>query len=367
MASEAVIVEFLELCDKFRAYHSDPVNLALHTITTPLAVAVVMSAMSKASRTLGPKGVWVAAINAAYLLNMAMSMPPVIFGITAAVMLLLVWVSERATSLPWRAHALLFCVGYFGQDVSHWATGESTFQSSYQSGENGEDLTMTADFWSQLLEHTYYLIPLVIDALFPLSSSLRRTAAIIPPDLFGGAAGALASAAVAGLAIALVKASLGESLPPGMAKYGRYVVPNANALNLLVSDGNLDEVRRMLDRGADPSKAGTDGTTPLMAAVFEGRVRMVRELAARGADLDAADPDAGATAFHTACIANQPECAAVLVELGCDTELKAMDGRTGKQGAQGEGHKEVLMRLKEALKLRHAQRAAAESFLKGLE
>jgi hypothetical protein len=65
-------------------------------------------------------------------------------------------------------------VGYFGQGVSHWATGEATFQSSYQQGEHGEELTVTADFWSQLLEHTYYLIPLVIDALFPLSSPFGR-------------------------------------------------------------------------------------------------------------------------------------------------------------------------------------------------
>ena len=162
-------MDFFELSDKFRVFHSHPVNILLHIITTPLSIAVVMSSISKASKTLDPKGIGVISISSAYLLNMVTSIPPVIFGISAAVLILLIWVSKRITSLSWRAHAIIFCVGYFGQEVSHWVTDENTFQSSYQSGKNGEDITMTTDFWSQLMEHTYYLIPLVIDALFHMT------------------------------------------------------------------------------------------------------------------------------------------------------------------------------------------------------
>ncbi len=34
--------------------------------------------------------------------------------------------SAQTMALGWLAHAGLFCVGYFGQDISHFATGEAT-------------------------------------------------------------------------------------------------------------------------------------------------------------------------------------------------------------------------------------------------
>ena len=48
-----------------------------------------------------------------------------------------------------------------------------------------------------------------------------------------------------------------------------------------------------------------------MAAAAHGHAGVVRELAARGADLDATHLESGSTAFHFACHANQVErCAA---------------------------------------------------------
>jgi ankyrin repeat protein len=93
--------------------------------------------------------------------------------------------------------------------------------------------------------------------------------------------------------------------------------------------GHLDVVRLLLDRGADPSLARSDGLSPLMNAAARGHVGVVRELAARGADLDAERParrSTGATAFHLACVRNQPECVAALVEFGCDTGIKGVQG-----------------------------------------
>jgi hypothetical protein len=89
---------------------------------------------------------------------------------------------------------------------------------------------------------------------------------------------------------------------------------------------------------------------------------VVRELGARGADLDAACRESGWTAFHVACAGNQPECAAALVELGCDTAIKAKDGQTGQQWAEDQGHAAVLEALRDSTGRRReleAERAAA--------
>jgi ankyrin repeat protein len=125
--------------------------------------------------------------------------------------------------------------------------------------------------------------------------------------------------------------------------------------------GQLDAVRLLLDRGVDPSLATSEGDTALIQAVGNGHAGVVRELAARGVDLDAAHPETGATAFHVACMSNQPECAAALVELGCDTAMKSKYGQTGKQVAEHKGHATLLERLRESTGRRReleAERAA---------
>ena len=43
-ASEA---HFIDLSAKFRKFHSDPVNVALHFFTTPLGILAVLSAINK--------------------------------------------------------------------------------------------------------------------------------------------------------------------------------------------------------------------------------------------------------------------------------------------------------------------------------
>ena len=129
--------EFMVLCDKFRLFHSNPANIGLHLVTTPLAVAMALSAVNK----LCSGSSLVVSLNAAYLLSMATSMPPIIFTATAISMCCIVYVAHSTFRWSWAVHTLLFCVGYFGQDLSHYMTSEPTFQSSYQQ---------ESDFWNQV-------------------------------------------------------------------------------------------------------------------------------------------------------------------------------------------------------------------------
>ena len=61
--------------------------------------------------------------------------------------------------------AVALAIGYFGQDVAHWITGETTYDSTYMSAdarkENNHD-----SFTAKLLEHTYYLLPLVLHSAY---------------------------------------------------------------------------------------------------------------------------------------------------------------------------------------------------------
>jgi hypothetical protein len=118
--------------------------------------------------------------------------------------------------------------------------------------------------------------------------------------------------------------------------------------------GELNVVWLLLGRGANPSLANSRGLTPLMVAAANGHAAVVRVLAARGADLDAVEPEAGATAFHHACLSNRPECAAALVDLGCDTAIATPNGTTGQRAAEERGHAAVLERLEEATGRRRA-------------
>jgi hypothetical protein len=79
---------------------------------------------------------------------------------------------------------MILGVSYFGQDLSHIVTCEPTFQGSYQKDSN---------FWALFLEHTYYLLPLVLDAvehmeggtfttLFIARNDVLRAKADLPED-----------------------------------------------------------------------------------------------------------------------------------------------------------------------------------------
>ncbi len=81
-------------------------------------------------------------------------------------------------------------------------------------------------------------------------------------------------------------------------------------------DGNVEEIRRTLRSGADPSlKFGPDEETPLHIACRNGHLDAVRELLLAEADVDARDKD-GDTALHSACAGGHSEIVEFLLENG---------------------------------------------------
>ena len=121
---------------------------------------------------------------------------------------------------------------------------------------------------------------------------------------------------------------------------------NYNQLAHAVELGHLEAVRLLLDAGADPSHAGSDGTTPLMSAAWRGHLEVLQLLLGRGAALDPVHPEAGWTAFHMACYDNQADCAEALVRVGFDVGTKDKHGRTGLKVAEARAHAGMLVRLR---------------------
>jgi ankyrin repeat protein len=123
-------------------------------------------------------------------------------------------------------------------------------------------------------------------------------------------------------------------------------VLQTTALGQAVGHGRLEAARLLMDGGADPSRANSNGATPLITAVGHGQLEVLQLLLARGAAVDAVHPRTGFTAFHAACFKNQAECAEALVRAGCDVRLKDGNGRTGREVAEEQGHAAVVERLR---------------------
>lgn len=93
-------------------------------------------------------------------------------------------------------------------------------------------------------------------------------------------------------------------------------------------EGDLAGLKKGLEGGIDVNAMEPNGgATLLLAAVVHGRAEIVAELIEQGADLNLQNGQ-GATALHSAAFFCQPELAALLVEKGSDVNVKNKGGRT---------------------------------------
>jgi len=92
------------------------------------------------------------------------------------------------------------------------------------------------------------------------------------------------------------------------------------ALHWAAYEGNLPQVRDMLENGADANGATSIGTTPLMAAAQAGHLDVVRHLIDSGAQIDLADKG-GNTPLITAIVFGQSDIAAHLIQIGAGIQL----------------------------------------------
>jgi len=108
-------------------------------------------------------------------------------------------------------------------------------------------------------------------------------------------------------------------------------------------DGNTNEVRRLLDKGADVN-AQYYGITALMDAAAKGHAETVRLLLDKGADVNATRSNGGTVLINAACYGHA-ECVRLLLGRGADVNAKSSSGWTALINAAAEGRTECVRLL----------------------
>jgi ankyrin repeat protein len=97
-----------------------------------------------------------------------------------------------------------------------------------------------------------------------------------------------------------------------------------------VRAGPLDEVRELLEAGADTNMRDAQGNTALHKAAIAGSVAKAQLLVEHGANLELHNRF-GRTALHEAANVGWPEVCGILVRLGAEAHAKdgpLLDGQT---------------------------------------
>eukprot|EP00731_Ephydatia_muelleri_P000733 Em0001g733a len=126
------------------------------------------------------------------------------------------------------------------------------------------------------------------------------------------------------------------------------------ALMVASRGGHLDCVMELLEKGALVNDQNTYGSTALMLASGEGRLDCVKELLEKGALVNAQETDGG-TALMRASYGGHLDCVKELLEKGALVNAQDKVGRTALMMASDEGHLDCVKELLEKGALVNAQ------------
>ena len=84
--------------------------------------------------------------------------------------------------------------------------------------------------------------------------------------------------------------------------------------------GNVEEVNRLLDQGADPNETGGEGVTPLILAAIRGHANVAAALLGRGADIDRPDEGSYTALLHAIGLRNN-QVTDLLLDRGADPSV----------------------------------------------
>jgi hypothetical protein len=147
----ANIKYYNNLSNNFNLYHNNNINILIHLITTPLSILELISIINKIFNNTS----FTKILSLVYCISLVYNdIPFNVLYLTSYSISIIVVISNKI-KMKLLYNILLFIVGYLAQDLSHYLTNESTYQSSYFS-QNSQN------FIKHFTEHTYYLLPLII-------------------------------------------------------------------------------------------------------------------------------------------------------------------------------------------------------------
>jgi len=151
---------FSETAVEFRTYHNNSFNVFLHLITTPVAMACCVGAIEERLGAVWTRGAFWAYAGALIAFTDASIM---LKACTSALWCGIVYGGTMLSdACGLKEIGVIFACAYVGQELAHLATGEKTYQGSYMKFSNWPAL---------LLEHTFYLLPLCLDAVMHMRES----------------------------------------------------------------------------------------------------------------------------------------------------------------------------------------------------
>lgn len=119
------------------------------------------------------------------------------------------------------------------------------------------------------------------------------------------------------------------------------VAKKVTQLGRAILADELDDVRQLLEEGADVQARGLDNLTPLSLAAVAGKQDSIDILLDYGADIEARDSD-DQTALALAVLYGKEKAARILLDNGADIETKDKNGRTPLSLAASGGFVHIL-------------------------
>jgi ankyrin repeat protein len=113
-----------------------------------------------------------------------------------------------------------------------------------------------------------------------------------------------------------------------------------------VKNGNIEVVKMLLEKGANPRAVTKDGRTPLYVASRNGYLEIAKMLLGKGADAAAADNE-GVTPLHAASGYGHLEIAKMLLEKGVGAAVATKSGWTPLHAVSMGGHLKIAKMLLE--------------------
>ena len=121
-----------------------------------------------------------------------------------------------------------------------------------------------------------------------------------------------------------------------------FVKENLSAKQMSVKQ--VDEIRSLLDQGANVNAVDANGVTLLIAASYNGQVEIVRLLLAKGAQVDKAE-GSGFTPLHIASQQGHTEIVKLLLDKNAQVNKAKVGNNTPLYAASRNGHTEIVRLL----------------------